>query len=147
GVDLGADTRASSKLTTLLGSRYVDIAPAGAGSVRDRRSPLAPTSGPYCLQPALQYAASTFEPAAAGRTATSMAVLADQLPGAPALVPGMLPNIETHAGVIAERGGQIGTLLTSTEELTTAIRIQQVTLGRMVTQGQILVRELDSRIE
>ncbi|WP_040800907.1 MCE family protein [Nocardia higoensis] len=146
-VDLGADTRASIKLTTLLGSRYVDIAPAGTGSVPDRRIPLSNTSVPYDLQTALQNATSTFEQVDADRIATSMTVLADQLQGAPALVPDMLHNIENLAGVIAERRGQIGTLLTSTEELTTAIRNQQVTLGRMVNQGQVLVRELDSRIE
>ena len=145
-VDLGADTRAAIELTTLLGSRYVDIAPAGAGSLPDRRIPLSHTSVPYDLQTALQNATSTFEQVDADRIATSMTVLADQLDGAPALVPEMLHNIENLAGVIAERRGQIGTLLASTEELTTAVRNQQVTLGRMVGQGQILVSELDARI-
>ncbi|HLS76741.1 MAG TPA: MlaD family protein [Nocardia sp.] len=146
-VDLGAQTRASIKLTTLLGSRYVDIAPAGEGSVPDRRIRLSHTSVPYDLQTALQNATTTFEQVDADRIADSMAVLADQLQGAPALVPDMLRNIENLSGVIADRRDQLGTLLASTEELTTAIRDQQLTLGRMVNQGAVLVGELNTRIE
>ncbi|MET7769477.1 MCE family protein [Nocardia sp. NPDC005366] len=145
-VPLGADTRAAIELTTLLGSRYVDITPAGTGAVPDHRIRLANTSVPYDLQTALQNATSTFEQVDADKIARSMTVLSRQLDGAPQLVPQVLRNIENLSSVIAERRGQIGTLLASTAELTTAIRNQHVALGQMVGQGQSLVRELDARI-
>lgn len=146
-VELGADSRAEIKLTTLLGSRYIAITPAGTGSIPYRRISLANTTVPYDLQTALQNATSTFEQVDVDRIAQSMTVLAQELDGAPALIPEMLRNIENLSGVIADRRAQIGSLLASTADLTTAVRNQQAGLGRMIGQGQSLVSELVARID
>src|SRR5690606_26092193 len=46
-VELGADTIASIKLTTLLGSRYLELRPAGSNPLTDHRIPLSNTVVPY----------------------------------------------------------------------------------------------------
>lgn len=146
-VELGSETRAAIKLTTLLGSRYVEIQPAGDGKIPDGVIDLAHTSVPYDLQAALSNATTTFEQVDAKRIADSMNVLSDQLDGAPYVIPQALENIENLSSIIADRRTQIGQLLDSTNELTTAIRNQQVTLGQMVIRGQQLVGELVTRID
>ncbi|MBD0862506.1 MCE family protein [Gordonia sp. zg691] len=145
-VDLGADTKAAIKLTTLLGSRYVEIQPAGNGDIPDDVIPLANTTVPYDLQTALANATTTFEQVDAERIAESMTVLSEQLDGAPYVIPQALENIENLSSIIADRRTQIGQLLASTNELTTAIRNQQVALGQMVIRGEQLVTELVTRI-
>lgn len=58
GIALGADTRAAIKLTTILGSRYLELSPAGEGPSMIGRSrcptPTFPTicSGLWPAQPA-----------------------------------------------------------------------------------------------
>lgn len=50
GIPLGADTRAAIKLTTILGSRYLELSPAGGGRLENRMITLAHTEVPYDLQ-------------------------------------------------------------------------------------------------
>jgi len=68
-IHLGADTRAAIKLTTLLGSRYVALEPAGTGGLEQHTIRIANTSVPYDLQEALADATTTFEQVDADRIA------------------------------------------------------------------------------
>lgn len=144
-VRLGADTRAAIKLTTLLGTRYVELQSSGTGTLPDRLIPLSRTTVPYALEAALQDATTTFGAVDADRIATSMTTLAEQLRGLPPLVPEALHNIQTVAGVIAQRRGQIGDLLRSTEQVTTVLRNQQGDLGALIGQGATLLHEINVR--
>ncbi|WP_280362075.1 MCE family protein [Nocardia wallacei] len=141
-VHLGADTTASIKLTTLLGNRYVELAPAGSGSLASGRIPLAHTSVPYDLQSALSDATKTFDQVDADQVATALTDLSGRLDGLPQLIPSVLQNISTLSSVIAERRGQIGALLDSTSRLTTAIENQRANLGALFTQGSGLLQDI-----
>ncbi|GAB07006.1 MCE family protein [Gordonia amarae] len=144
-VDLGPATRASIKLTTLLGSRYIDLKPAGKGSLRDATIRLSHTEVPYTLQEVLQDATVTFEKVDADDIATSMTTLAHQLDDTPALIPQVLTNVQNLSTILADRRSQIGGLLTSTQQLTTVVRDQQKNLGELVTSGDSLLRALLQR--
>ncbi|WP_280415570.1 MCE family protein [Nocardia carnea] len=145
GVRLGADTRAAIKLTTLLGSRYVELRSAGTGDLPDRLIPLSQTSVPYDLETALQDATTTFAGVDADQIATSMTTLAQELRGLPPLVPQALRNIETVAGVVAQRRDQIGALLQSTEQVTTVLRDQQADLGALIERGRTVLQQITAR--
>ncbi|WP_024804343.1 MCE family protein [Nocardia sp. BMG51109] len=145
GLPLGADTGAAIKLTTLLGSRYVELRPAGSGRLPDNSIALSRTEVPYDLETALQNATTTFNSIDADRIAQTMSTLTDQLRGTPALMPETLRNMKTLATVIADRRAQIGTLLTSTEQVTTVLRDQQGELAGMVDQGRNVLQQLISR--
>ncbi len=140
-VALGATTGAAIKLTTLLGSRYVELRPAGTGSL-DGPIPLARTEVPYDLETALQQATTTFGQIDADKIAQSMTTLSAQLRTTPALVPDLLNNVRTLSSVIASRRGQIQALLTSTAQVTTVIRSQQADLGALVEQGRSVLRRI-----
>ncbi|MFE9320996.1 MCE family protein [Nocardia sp. NPDC052278] len=144
-VALGPATTAAIKLTTLLGNRYVELAPAGSGALPNGRIPLAQTSVPYDLQSALADATTTFDQVDADKVGQALTELSTQLHGLPQLIPSVLQNITTLSGVIAERRGQIGTLLTSTSQLTTVIENQRAGLGVLVGQGRDLLREVAAK--
>ncbi|MET7770040.1 MCE family protein [Nocardia sp. NPDC005366] len=144
-VTLGADTRASIKLTTLLGSRYVELRSSGVGRLTDGVIPLDQTEVPYNLETALQDATRTFGELDAEQIANSMTTLSTQLRDLPPLVPEVLRNVRSLSAVIAQRRQQIGTLVTSTAQVTGVIRDQQADLASLVSQGRTVLQEINSR--
>ncbi len=60
-VALGEDSRAIIKVTTILGSRYLALQPAGPGSLPDNTFDLDHTEVPYDLQEALADVTTTYE--------------------------------------------------------------------------------------
>ncbi|HEY9312243.1 MlaD family protein [Williamsia sp.] len=144
-VKLGADTTASIQLTTLLGSRYVELKPAGAGSLPDGRLNLAHTQVPYDLQQLIDSATTTFEQVDFADIGETMSTLSDQLEGTPELMPQVLTNVESLSSIMADRRSQVGSLLTSTRQLTDVIRKQQGNLGSLVAQGREVLQEINTR--
>ncbi len=141
-VPMGRATRASIKLTTLLGARYVELIPAGTGGLTDHRIPLSNTTVPYDLQQSLQDATRTFEAVDAERIAESMTVISDQLEGSPKILPQVLENIEHLSTVIAGRRDQISAMLTSTQRITEMLGSQQHSIGILMTQGRDVLADL-----
>ncbi|WP_330181042.1 MCE family protein [Nocardia sp. NBC_01503] len=144
-VPVGADSTAAIKLTTVLGARELVLRPAGAGIPPHRRIPLAHTTVPYDLQKLLQDSTGTFEQVDADQFARSMQALAAQLRDTPAVLPDALANVQNLSKVIADRRGEIGSLLRNTAQLATILGNQQSDMGVLVTQGGSLVREIVSR--
>lgn len=144
-VPVGAESRAAIKITTLFGSRYVDLRPAGVGALTGRRIGLVHTEVPYDLQAALADSTRTFEQVDADRIASSLGVLGTQLDGLPNVVPQAMENVRALSAVIAQRREQLGTLLASTEKVTGMLRRQQSDIGTFIRQGQELVGEFVAR--
>jgi virulence factor Mce-like protein len=144
-VHLGRDTRAAIKLTTLLGSRYLELSPAGTGELDHRAIGLANTSVPYDLQATLADATTTFEKVDADRFAESLNTLSQSLNGVPEALPQALDNVESLAAIISARRDQIGSLLRSVDTVTAMIRDQKADLGSLVIQGRDLLGEIVSR--
>ncbi|MGE2729968.1 MCE family protein [Mycolicibacterium vaccae] len=145
GLALGAQTRAAIKLTTVLGSRYVELRPGGTDALPENRIPLANTSVPYDLQKLLTDSTTTFEDVDAARFAASMVTLSEQLDGVPAVLPEALANVENLAAVISERRGQIGELLRNTATVAQILGGQQEDLATLITQGRELTGEIVAR--
>ncbi|QCH26074.1 MlaD family protein [Mycobacteroides salmoniphilum] len=144
-IRLGKDTKASIRVTTILGSRYLDLRPRGTGILPGKTIDLAHTEVPYDLQAALVGATDTFDQVDFDNVARSLSVLGKQLQGLPDIVPQAMANIQTLSSVIAERRDQLGTLLKSTEKVTNTLRRQQSGIGVLVNQGQDLLGEIVSR--
>jgi phospholipid/cholesterol/gamma-HCH transport system substrate-binding protein len=144
-VHLGGDTRAAIKLTTILGSRYLELSPAGTGGLDNRTIPLANTEVPYDLQKTLAGATSTFEPIDAERVVESVKTLNRNLDGLPDALPQALDNLQSLAAIMADRREQLGTLLSNADTLTGMLRDQKADLGALVLQGRDLLREITTR--
>ncbi len=145
GVHLGAATRAAIKLTTLLGSRYLELSPASDGQLPGTTIPLANTSVPYDLQRTLADATTTLEQIDSDRIAESVSTLARSLQGVPDVLPQALGNLKSLSAILADRRDQLTSLLSSTDTLTTVIRNQRAALGSLVLQGRDLLGELATR--
>ena len=109
-VRLGSETRAAIKLTTILGSRYLELAPAGSGELRSNTIKLSHTEVPYDLQKTLEGATSTLAPLDADRIAESVRVMSASLQGLPDALPQALTSLNSLAGVIQSRRDQLGDL-------------------------------------
>lgn len=140
-IDLGEDSRAVIKVTTILGSRYLALQPAGSGTLSDKTFELSHTEVPYDLQEALADVTTTYEQVDSDSFAQTLSVLGKQLDGLPAAVPRALENTKTLADIIAGRRDQLGSLLQTTETVTNTLRAQQSTIGGLVRQGNQLVGE------
>ncbi|MDO3333933.1 MCE family protein [Mycobacteroides abscessus] len=146
-VRLGAQTRAAIKLTTLLGRRYLELSPAGAGALDHHTIAMQNTSVPYNLQQTLADATTTFEQVDADRVADSMTSLSQGLTGVPEALPQALANITTLANIVASRRDQIGSLLANVDTVTAMIRDQKANLGVLVLQGRDLLTEVTTRAD
>ncbi|ORW08102.1 MCE family protein [Mycolicibacter longobardus] len=144
-VPLGSQTRAAIKLTTLLGSRYLELRPAGPNRLQNNRIGMSYTEVPYDLQALLADATTTVETLDTAQMASAMGVLANQLDGLPAALPPAMTNLRTLSEIIADRRDQIGALLEATQTITSTLQRQQAGLGQLVYQGRDLLGEFVSR--
>lgn len=142
---LGAATHAAIKLTTILGSRYLELSPTGDGDLDHRTIPLKHTEVPYDLENTLAGATSTFLPIDAERVVDSVKLLNRNLQGLPEALPPALDNLQALADIIASRRDQLGALLSNADTLTTMLRNQKADLGALVLQGRDLLREITTR--
>jgi phospholipid/cholesterol/gamma-HCH transport system substrate-binding protein len=144
-VSLGPQTRAAIKLTTVLGSRYVELKPAGDGQLPDQRIPLAHTTVPYDLQKLLADSTTTFEDVDAHRFAESLQAVSQQLHDVPAILPEALTNVQNLSTIIAARRDQISELLHSTAQVADILGGQRTDLAGLVSQGHQLLGEVVAR--
>ena len=72
-VAFGKDSKAIIKVTTILGSRYLALQPAGPGALHDDTFDLAHTEVPYDLQEALADVTNTYDQVDTDRFAESLA--------------------------------------------------------------------------
>ncbi|QIV81209.1 MCE family protein [Mycolicibacterium frederiksbergense] len=144
-VVLGQDSRAIIKVTTILGSRYLALQPAGPGSLPDNTFGLSRTEVPYDLQEALADVTTTYEQVDTDQFAQTLGILGEQMHGLPEVVPQALTNTHTLSTIIADRRDQLGSLLKTTELVSTTLRRQQSAIGALVTQGNDLVGEFVAR--
>ncbi|GCA96680.1 MCE family protein [Mycolicibacterium sp. NCC-Tsukiji] len=144
-VRLGTETRAAIKLTTILGSRYLEISPAGAGPLAGNTIKLSHTEVPYDLQKTLEGATSTLSPLDADKIAESVRVMSGSLQGVPDALPEALTNLNSLAGVIQSRRDQLGTLITNADTIAALLHRQKADLGALVLQGNQILGEITTR--
>ncbi|CAJ1508595.1 MCE family protein [[Mycobacterium] burgundiense] len=144
-IEFGAHSRATIMITTILGSRYLALHPAGPGTLPDNTFDLEHTEVPYDLQEALADVTTTFEQVDSDKFAETLGILGQQMESLPAIVPQAMQNTHTLSTIIAERRDQLGSLLQTTETVTNTLRRQQSTLGSLVNQGNSLVGEFVAR--
>lgn len=144
-VRMGVETRAAIKLTTILGSRYLEIVPAGTGQLAGNTIKLSHTEVPYDLQKTLEGATSTLSPLDADKIAESVRVMSGSLQGVPDALPQALTNLNSLAGVIQSRRDQLDTLITNADTITALLHRQKADLGALVLQGNQILGEITTR--
>lgn len=144
-VALGADSRATIMVTTILGSRYLALEPAGDGPLPHKTFELSHTDVPYDLQEALTDVTTTFEQVDSDRFAETLQILGRQLETLPPVIPQALENTHTLSTIIAQRRDQLGELLKTTELISNTLYRQKSTIGSLMNQGNSLLAEFGAR--
>ena len=144
-LNVGKDSRATIMVTTILGSRYLSLAPGGGGPLENNTIDINHTAVPYDLQQALQDVAINYGEVNTDQLATALQALGKQVEGLPPLIPKSMDNLKRLSTVMADRRDQVGNMLKTMDIVTGTLRRQQSSLGAMVNQGNQLVGEFVTR--
>jgi virulence factor Mce-like protein len=106
GVVLGQDSRATIKITTILGSRYLALQPHGAGSLPDNTFDLRHTDVPYDLQEALADVTTTYEQVDSDKFAQTLGILGKLLETTD-LVSSTLRRQQSNIGSLVSQGNDL----------------------------------------
>lgn len=146
GRPLGAQTTASVRLETVLGKRYLDVHPAGHGSVGpDRTIPLDRTTVPYSLDELAASATDTAEnldvPAIEGMVTT----LGEVLPADSQEFRRAVAGVSAAAEAMGDDRDRIDRLLTTTKTLAGLVASQDTSIEAITTDARTLLGTLADR--
>ncbi len=146
GVRMGDATRASIKIRTLLGDKYVALSVAGAGE-QDPAVPIPVerTDTPFQIPETLGQFATTVEKIDTERLAESFRVLSDTFSGTPGHVGEALTGLSRLSETIASRDEELARLLASTADVSGALAERDDEVARLVADGSRLLEELQHR--
>lgn len=144
-LNIGKDSRATIMITTILGSRYVSLAPGGGGPLENGTIDINHTAVPYDLQQALQDVAINYGEVDTDQLATALQALGKQVEALPPLIPQSMDNLKRLSTVMAQRRDQVGDMLRTMDIVTGTLRRQQSSLGAMINQGNELLSEFVTR--
>lgn len=144
-IRLGRDTRAEVKVATLLGTHYLDVAPIGPGELPDDRVPLAQTGVPFNLQDVIDKGTAAADELDSELLGQALGEVADTLRAAgPEFLPA-LQGIDRVSRVVAERSGQLTSLLQSSRGVADQLSASSGDLLELMRQTNLVVAELTAR--
>lgn len=164
GVDFGSRTAADIKVKTLLGAMYVALQPAGPGQMEEGAEiPVGRTSSPYDVVDAFSGLAERSERIDTDRLAESLETMAALMENTPEEFRGalegmsalskniaardqqlneLLGNMERVSGVLADRNGDLVTLMEDGDKLFRALVARREAIHNLLTATGQLSREL-----
>ena len=146
-IRLGRDTTAAVKVSTLLGTHYLDIDPQGPGELSDDRVPLAQTSVPFNLQDVIDKGTAAADKLDSALLGQALSTVADTLRASgPDFLPA-LEGVDRLSRVVSTRTDQFGKLLTSSREVADQLAASSDDLIRLMRQTNLVVDELLRRRE
>jgi phospholipid/cholesterol/gamma-HCH transport system substrate-binding protein len=144
-VHLGSRSTASIKVATLLGTHYLEVKPAGPGSLSHHSIPLAQTSVPYNLQDVIEGSTQTLNELDGAKINQSMQVLAETLRGTPDEARRAIDGVSRLSGIAAKRADQMRALLASTRRVTGDLAANSEQIIDLMKQSTLVLKELTSR--
>ncbi|MFI5783688.1 MCE family protein [Nocardia sp. NPDC051570] len=144
-VKLGADARASIKMATLLGARYVDLDPGDGSGLKGQRIPKSNTAVPYNLADVVQIGTPKFEALDTRKLTESLKVLGDQIDGSPQLTAQALDSVGALAKTINDRKQQVDSLLKDLDRVTQILGDNRNSVLLVITQGEAIANRVMER--
>lgn len=143
-VELGDQTRAEVKVKTLLGRKYLALAPAGRGELEDP-IPVERTTTPYDVNAALSDLSDTVTEIDTDQLAASFTALSEAFADTPESVRGMVSGLTALSRTISTRDRELADLLDATTSVTGSLAERNDELARIVEDGGTLLTELRRR--
>jgi phospholipid/cholesterol/gamma-HCH transport system substrate-binding protein len=146
GIRLGRDTAATIRIKTILGQKYLALAPAGTGELADgAQIPLERTAAPFDVIQAVSGLAGTLGGIDSRQLAAAFTVLSETFADTPASVRTSLDGLSRLSRTVAERDTQLRELLDRAETVTGVLAARDTEFQRLVTDGSLLLAEVTKR--
>ncbi|MFC4942694.1 MCE family protein [Pseudonocardia sp. GCM10023141] len=143
---VGDQTSASIDIKTLLGSKYLALAPQGSNELDPGTPiPLSRTASPFDVVEAFNGLSQTVGDLNTDQLSTSLTTLADTFRGTPPEIRGALDGLSRLSTTIAGRDDQIKQLLSGTHSLSTVLADRNAEFEKLLSDGNLLLGELQSR--
>ncbi|RLK60762.1 MCE family protein [Actinokineospora cianjurensis] len=143
---VGDRTRAEIKIKTLLGQKFLSLAPEGT-EVLDpgTRIPRERTTAPYDVLEAFRGLADTVNEIDTTQLARSMEVIAETFADTPDDVRGALTGLQSLSRTISSRDEQLASLLDNTRQISTTLADRDAQVAKILSDGSLLLTELNNR--
>nr|WP_280244841.1 MCE family protein [Nocardia abscessus] len=144
-VKLGPDARASIKMATLLGARYVDLEPGDGSGLKGKRIPVSNTAVPYNLADVVQIGTPKFEALDTKKLSDSLNLINEQMNGSPQLTAQALDSVGALAKVIDSRKAEVDSLLKDLDRVTRILGDNRNSILLVITQGEAIANRVMER--
>jgi phospholipid/cholesterol/gamma-HCH transport system substrate-binding protein len=141
GVELGSETKAAIKLKTLLGTKYLELTPAGDGTLDPGTPiPLARTSVPFQIYEAFNEFSDQLEEIDTEKLAESLDVLAETFSDSKGNARSALTGLSALSKTIASRDAELRELLAGTKKVTAALAARDSELTKLIADADLVLR-------
>jgi phospholipid/cholesterol/gamma-HCH transport system substrate-binding protein len=144
GTDLGADTRASVRIKTILGQKFLSLEPGGSGHL-DKEIPLDRTTSAYDVVDAFSDLTRTEERIDTTQLASALDTIATTFKDSPDEVKAALTGLSRLSRTIASRDQALRELLTHANGVTQVLADRNAEVATLLTDGNLLLQELSAR--
>jgi phospholipid/cholesterol/gamma-HCH transport system substrate-binding protein len=146
GIDLGDQTRAAIKLKTLLGTKYMELTPAGGGRLDPHTTiPLDRTSVPFQIYEAFNQFSQTLEQVDTKQLAHALDVLSDTFRDTGGNTQSALRGLSALSRTISSRDAELRQLLAGTKKVTAALAARDGELTKLITDADLVSKVVIQR--
>ena len=148
GADFGTRTRASVEVLNLLGTKYLNLVPAGPGTMaKGSTIPLSRTRTTYDVVSTLDQLTTTTEQLDTDQLATALRTLAGTIDASAPEVHESFTGISRLSSSIASRNREVTALIKHADGVTRLLAERKDDLIMLMKQGDLVFDELRSRQE
>lgn len=146
GVDLGDETKAAVKLKTLLGTKYLELTPAGSGELAEGATiPLERTSVPFQIYDAANELSETLDEVDTEKLGQALSVLADTFRDTKGNARSALTGLSALSKTIASRDAELESLLATTRKVTGALAARDSELTKLIGDADLVMEVIIAR--
>jgi phospholipid/cholesterol/gamma-HCH transport system substrate-binding protein len=143
---LGSDTSASIEVATLLGTKYVELTPSGAGSLSTSAPiPVSRTAVPFDLSQVTGGLASTVNGLDIGQIRKALNTVSSTFAGTPSATKQALSGLSGISKVIAARQSEFQQLLQGAQQVTATLDAQRHTIDALFSDADEVLQTVKER--
>lgn len=146
GIRLGHDTGATIRIKTVLGQKYLALAPDGPGHLaQGAEIPLSRTASPFDVMQAVSGLAGTLDQIDTTQLATAFTTLAQTFADTPGSVQSSLVGLSRLSQTVADRDAELRALLARAHSVTGVLAARDEEFRKLVADGGALLAEVSRR--
>jgi len=146
-IRLGDESTAEVKVATLLGNHFLQVEPAGSGTLAGDTIPLERTSVPYNLQDVLEGGTAALDELDPELLARALTATSDALGASGEEVGPALEGVAALSDVISDRSDQVGRLLRAARGVTDQLADGSDDLFALMSSANLVIEEVVRRRE